>query len=184
MHLSPYIYSPVGCNFLKYVTRFPCDTFGFFVSWVYLQYGVQVITRQFTHSSLDSAFVQIILAIIMLVVCFLFNKLAHSGYFHHHVRRFLDDYGMPISLIACSALAYWGRFNSSNPETLPIGGAFKPAGGRDWLVRFWELPGKWVGIAFPFGVILWILFFFDHNVSVRSSILPDHICHCSRTFSP
>lgn len=106
----------------------------------------------------------------MLVVCFLFNALAHSGYFHHHVRRFFDDYGMPISLIACSALAYWGRFNSSNPETLPIGGAFQPAGGRDWLVRFWELPGKWVGIALPFGVILWILFFFDHNVSVRSLI--------------
>jgi len=32
-------------------------------------------------------------------------------------------------------------------------------------VRFWELPGKWVGIALPFGFILFILFFFDHNVS-------------------
>lgn len=153
------------CNFLKYVTRFSCDTFGFFVSWVYLQYGVQVITRQFGTSTLDGAYVQIILALVMLVTCFMFQRLARTTLFHRHVRRFLDDYGMPISLIACSALAYWGRFNSSNPTTLPTSGAFTAANGRDWLVRFWELPGKWVGVALPFGIILWVLFFFDHNVS-------------------
>ncbi|PSS09346.1 hypothetical protein PHLCEN_2v3378 [Hermanssonia centrifuga] len=62
-------------------------------------------------------------------------------------------------------MAYWGRFNSANPATLPVGKAFQPAGGRDWLVKFWQLEGKWVGIAFPFGFALWVLFFFDHNVS-------------------
>ena len=74
----------------------------------------------------------------------------------------------PILYRASTGLAYWGRFNASNPETLPIPllGAFQPAGGRAWLVKFWELPSKWVGIAFPFGFVLWVLFFFDHNVSV------------------
>lgn len=70
---------------------------------------------------------------------------------------------------ATTGLAYWGRFNQANPDTLPISGAFQPAGGRSWLIRFWEMPGKWVGIAFPFGVVLWVLFFFDHNVSVCAS---------------
>lgn len=156
-----------GCNFLKYVTRFSCDTFGFFVSWVYLQYGVQVLTRQLRSAPLDGAYVQIILALVMLGACFAFQALARTTLFHRHVRRFLDDYGMPISLVACSALAYWGRFNASNPTTLPISGAFSAANGREWLVRFWELPAKWVGVAFPFGFVLWVLFFFDHNVSVR-----------------
>ncbi|CDO72046.1 hypothetical protein BN946_scf184943.g81 [Trametes cinnabarina] len=168
------------CNFLKYVTLFSCDTFGFYVSWVYLEYGVQVVTRQFPSgngptpptlsfdsqtSTLDGAFVGIILALLMTVTSFLFRTLSQSGYFHRHVRRFLADYGMPISLVASSAMAYWGRFNAANPTTLPTGHAFLPAGDRPWLVRFWELDGKWVGIAFPFGVALWVLFFFDHNVS-------------------
>ncbi|TFY80382.1 hypothetical protein EWM64_g3632 [Hericium alpestre] len=155
------------CNFLRYVTLFSCDTFGFYVSWVYLQYGVQVTTRQFTEpdSSESGAFVAIILALLMVVTSFLFQSVARSQLFHRHVRRFCADYGMPISLIAASAMAYWGRFNAANPVTLPVNGAFKAANGRDWLVRFWELPGKWVGIAFPFGVALWVLFFFDHNVS-------------------
>ncbi|KAL1753886.1 HCO3 transporter family-domain-containing protein [Schizophyllum commune] len=157
------------CNFLKYVTLFSCDTFGFYVSWVYLQYGIQVITRQLAQSTgpQDAAgpLVSIIVALLMLVTAFLFQSLSQKTFFHRHVRRFLADYGMPISLVASSGVAYWGRFNAANAQTLPISGAFQPAGGREWLVRFWQLEGKWVGIALPFGFILWVLFFFDHNVS-------------------
>lgn len=47
-------------------------------------------------------------------------------------------------------MAFWGRFNAANPATLPVAGAFQPAGGRGWLVRFWELDGKYIGIAFPY----------------------------------
>ena len=169
LRLNSLIFSFTGCNFLKYVTLFSCDTFGFYVSWVYLQYGIQVLTRQFVPISSPGAqgvLVSIILALLMLVTAFLFQFLSETPYFHRHVRRFLADYGMPISLIACSAMAYWGRFDAANPLTLPVGGAFQAAGGRNWLVKFWELEGKWVGIALPFGIVLWILFFFDHNVSV------------------
>lgn len=160
------MHKDVGCNFLKYVTLFSCDTFGFYVSWVYLQYGVQVITRQFSNSS-DGAFVAIILALLMLVTSFLFQALSKAAYFHRIVSRFFADYGMPISLIAASAMAYWGRFSTADPATLPVGGAFQITNGRAWIVKFWELDGKWVSIALPFGIVLWILFFFDHNVSVR-----------------
>ncbi|KAF8635938.1 hypothetical protein AX15_000109 [Amanita polypyramis BW_CC] len=153
------------CNFLKYVTAFSCDTFGFYVSLVYLQYGIQVTTRQFSSLNDLGPLVSIILALLMLVVCFLFQTLSKSTYFHPHVRRFLADYGMPISLVAASAMAYWGRFDYAKPTTLPVGGTFQAAGGREWLVRFWQLEGKWIGIALPFGLVLWILFFFDHNVS-------------------
>lgn len=170
------------------MTLFSCDTFGFYVSWVYLQYGVQVITRQLRDPTTEpGTLVSITLAILMLVVCFLFKALSQKTLFHRHVRRFLADYGlsylfmpvpslltalsgMPISLIATSGMAYWGRFNATNPETLPVGKAFLPAGDRPWLVPFWDLEGKWVGIALPFGLILWILFFFDHNVSVSRRV--------------
>ncbi|QRV92636.1 HCO3- transporter family [Ceratobasidium sp. AG-Ba] len=128
-----------ACNFLRYVTRFSCDTFGFYVAWVYLQYGVQVLTRQLNQVELASVFVSIILALTMLV----------TG----------------SALITACRSQYWGRFNLANPLTLPTSGAFEPAGGREWLVKFWELDGKWVGIAFPFGFVLFILFYFDHNVS-------------------
>jgi len=161
----------LGCNFLQYVTLFSCDTFGFYVAWTYIQYGIQVITHQFDDSASTQsggALVSIILSLLMLVTAFLFKSLSRSTLFHRHVRRFCADYGMPLALIASSATAYWGRFHDAHPLTLPVG-AVKPANGRSWLVRFWQLDGKWVAIALPFGFILWILFFFDHNVSVRHS---------------
>lgn len=48
--------------------------------------------------------------------------------------------------------------------------SFQPASGRAWLVRFWQLDAKYVGIAFPFGVVLFILFYFDANVSVSCQL--------------
>ena len=44
--------------------------------------------------------------------------------------------------------------------------SFQPANGRPWLVKFWQLEAKYVGIAMPFGFVLFILFYFDANVSV------------------
>jgi hypothetical protein len=154
---------------LKYVTRFSCDTFGFYVAAVYVQYGIQVVTRQFGQTSTPSAFLGILLAVITLVLPHYFNALARSGYVSKQFRRFCADYGMPITIVAITGLAYWGRFNPFVHEedmTLPVvPHSFRPAGGREWLVEFWHLPGKYVGMAFPFGIILFILFYFDANVS-------------------
>jgi hypothetical protein len=47
--------------------------------------------------------------------------------------------------------------------------SFQPAIDRSWLVRFWQLEAKWVGIALPFGFVLFILFYFDANVSVSQA---------------
>lgn len=154
-----------GSNFLRYLTRFACDTFGFFVAWVYLQYGVQMVTRQFHESATESALVSLILALLVVGVAQLFNVAANSTLFHRHVRRFLSDYGLPISVIAVSACAQWGRFRLASPTKLPVGQSFEPAGDRPWLVPFWEMSGKWIGIALPFGFALFVLFAFDHQVS-------------------
>ena len=40
-----------------------------------------------------------------------FNAIASSGYGNRHIRRFCSDYGMPITIIALTGFAYWGRFN-------------------------------------------------------------------------
>jgi hypothetical protein len=45
--------------------------------------------------------------------------------------------------------------------------SFQAANGRPWLIYFWQLEGKYVGIALPFGFVLFVLFYFDANVSVR-----------------
>lgn len=110
------------------------------------------------------------LAIITLILPHYFNAVARSGYATKAIRRFCSDYGMPITIIAATGLAYWGRFNpyvNEEDMTLPVTRkTWATATGRSWLVPFWELEAKYVGIAFPFGLVLFILFYFDANVSV------------------
>jgi hypothetical protein len=45
------------------------------------------------------------------VVPHYFNAIARSGYGNKHFRRFCADYGMPITIIAMTGFAYWGRFD-------------------------------------------------------------------------
>jgi hypothetical protein len=105
---------------------------------------------------------------------------------------------MPLTIVAMTGLAYWGRFNpyvktpvdcsvtrlyadiprfvNEEGMTLPVNEvSFQAENARSWLIRFWELPGYWVGIAFPFGLVLWILFYFDHNVSVSTFQPPSRL---------
>jgi hypothetical protein len=109
------------------------------------------------------------LALITLVTPHYFNAVARSGYVGPRFRRFCSDYGMPITIIAVTGLAYWGRFDTFVLEpnmTLPVTvQSFQAANDRPWLVPFWALPGHYIGIAFPFGFVLFILFYFDSNVS-------------------
>lgn len=111
---------------------------------------------------------------ITLVLPHYFNAVARSGYVNKHFRRFCSDYGMPITIIAATGLAYWGRFNGYVHEedmTLPVTrSTWTPAAGRSWLVPFWSLDAKYVGIALPFGLVLFILFYFDANVSVSLAV--------------
>lgn len=51
------------------------------------------------------------LALVTLVTPHYFNGIARSGYFSRQFRRFCSDYGMPITIIAATGLAYWGRFD-------------------------------------------------------------------------
>ena len=51
------------------------------------------------------------LAVITSILPHYFNAIASSGYGNRHIRRFCSDYGMPITIIALTGFAYWGRFN-------------------------------------------------------------------------
>ncbi|KAH9030007.1 hypothetical protein EDB84DRAFT_1495500, partial [Lactarius hengduanensis] len=117
------------------------------VAWTYLQFGIQVLTYQFDDpsSSPAGALTSTILALLMLVTAFLFKCLlldpcSSTGTCADSV----PINGMPLALVASSAIAYWGSFHNRPPVDAPVGPAFQPSHGRSWLVRFWQLDGKWV----------------------------------------
>lgn len=65
---------------LQYVTTFPCDIFGLFINVVYIQKGIQILTRQFSaksgEKSVQDGFASIVVALVMTAFG-LFFKLFH-----------------------------------------------------------------------------------------------------------
>lgn len=154
-----------SCNALTYVTRFSCDTFGFYVAFVYLQKGIQVLTRQWGEVDATSAYLSIMISLLVLGTAYLCGAVGESKLFHRHVRKFIEDYGTPLTIIFFTGFVHIGHMQNVELAKLPTSKAFFPTTDRSWAVNFWDVSAAEVFIAFPFGILLTILFWFDHNVS-------------------
>ncbi|KAK5170808.1 hypothetical protein LTR04_003397 [Oleoguttula sp. CCFEE 6159] len=153
-----------SCNALKYVTRFPCDIFGFYVAFIYLQKGIQVLTRQW-QSSDTSAYLSIVISLLVLIVAYICGIVGNSNLFQRQVRRFIEDYGTPLTVIFFTGFVHIGKMRGVQLSVLPTSRAFFPTVDRGWFIHFWDIDVADIFIAIPFAVLLTILFWFDHNVS-------------------
>lgn len=159
-------------NGLKYVTRYSCDIFGMFICIIYIQKGIQIANRQFDYQEDPSAYLQVILGLLILIfgiITVVIGK--YSGLFHHTIRKFIADYGLPLTVVFFTGFAYFpGRLKMSDLQRLPITESFEPTtttGGRThgWFIHFWNISVGNVFLAIPFALLLTVLFYFDHNVS-------------------
>ncbi|KAL8348768.1 hypothetical protein RB601_002273 [Gaeumannomyces tritici] len=153
-----------SCNWLRYVTRFPCDVFGFYVACIYIQKGVEVLTRL---GDREPFYLSVAVAVLVFGVAYLCGRLGDGALFSHPVRVFLKDYGTPLTVIFFAGFVHVGRMAAIPLEVLPTGPAFAPTTlrPRGWVVDFWNLGPAHVFLALPFAVLLTVLFWFDHNVS-------------------
>jgi hypothetical protein len=157
-----------ACNALKYVTRFSCDIFGFYVAFIYLQKGIQVLTRQ---GSDEAFYLSIMVALLVLVVGYLCGVIGTSPLFQHYIRVFIKDYGTPLTVIFFTGFIHIGKMREISLITLPTTKAFFPTTDRGWFIDFWHIRVSDVFIAIPFATLLTILFYFDHNGNFTASIL-------------
>ncbi|KAK2739137.1 hypothetical protein FQN55_009542 [Onygenales sp. PD_40] len=154
-----------SCNALTYVTRFSCDIFGFYVAFIYLQKGIQVLTRQWGKSGEASAYLSIMVALLVLMAAYICGVVGESNLFQRYIRKFIEDYGTPLTIVFFTGFVHIGHMRNVPVETLPTSKAFFPTLDRSWLVNFWDIDVGDIFLAIPFAVLLTILFYFDHNVS-------------------
>ncbi|KKA19433.1 Anion exchange family protein [Rasamsonia emersonii CBS 393.64] len=154
-----------ACNGLTYVTRFSCDIFGFYVAFIYLQKGIQVLTRQWGMAGDTSAYLSVMVALLVLMSGYVCGMIGESTLFQRYVRKFIEDYGTPLTIVFFTGFVHYGHMKDVHVETLPTSKAFFPTADRGWLVDLWNISVGEVFLAIPFAILLTILFYFDHNVS-------------------
>lgn len=152
-----------SCNGLTFVTRFSCDIFGFYVAFIYIQKGIQVLTRQWGMAGETSAYLSIMVSLLVLMSCFICGAVGESNFFNRHTRKFIEDYGTPLSIVFFTGFVHIGQMRNVNVATLPTSKAFFPTTDRGWLVHFWDISAGDIFLAIPFAILLTVLFYFDHN---------------------
>lgn len=149
-----------ACNGLRYVTRFSCDIFGFYVAFIYLQKGIQVLTNQGSGAAF---YLSVMVALLVLGFGYLCGAIGSSSLFQHYIRMVFKDYGTPLTVIFFTGFINIGRMTVVVLDTLPTNTAFEPTSDRGWFIHFWDIRVSDIFLAIPFAVLLTILFYFDHN---------------------
>ncbi|KAJ5155846.1 hypothetical protein N7492_008649 [Penicillium capsulatum] len=104
-------------------------------------------------------------ALLVLMAAWICGELGNSNLFQRFVRKFLEDYGTPLTIIFFTGFIHIGHMRDVDVATLPTSKAFFPTLDRPWLVHFWNIDVGDIFLAIPFALLLTILFYFDHNVS-------------------
>lgn len=154
---------------MRYVTTFSTEIFSLLNSIIYFHKAVQELQR--AHSALSfAAFLYALIGAIgtMLVAIFLSTAESWKPLFHRYIRMGLAEYAAAISIIIFIGMPHVGELASLDKQTLRVSShTFRPSSPDRsvFFVEFWHLPITWIFTATIPGLIITILFFFDHEVS-------------------
>lgn len=153
---------------MRYVTTFTTEIFSLLNSIIYFHKAIQELER--AHEALTfAAFLYAVIGAVgtMLLAIFLSTAESWKPLFHRYVRMGLSEYAAAISIIIFIGLPHVGELANLDKMTLPISTSFKPSSPDRaiFVVEFWELPARWAFAAIIPGIIITVLFFFDHEVS-------------------
>ena len=153
---------------MRYVTTFSTEIFSLLNSIIYFHKAIQELQR--THDALPfSSFLYSIIGAIgtCIVAIFLSTAERWQPLFHRYIRMGLTEYAAAISIVIFIGMPYIGELASLEKQTLQVSTSFRPTSPDRsvFFVEFWHLPATWIFAAIIPGLIITVLFFFDHEVS-------------------
>lgn len=156
-----------ACDLINYLSRFSCEIFGILIAVIYIYNGISGIVKSFMHAlSFSSSLVEFIIAIGVAWSSYFLYSARDWKIFNQKFRNLLCDYGPTFCVLIWSALP---AILYLHPKTelpfLYMPTTFSPSVNRSWLVNIGDISGLGILLSIIPGIIITILFYFDHNVS-------------------
>ncbi|OHE96471.1 hypothetical protein CORC01_08234 [Colletotrichum orchidophilum] len=153
---------------MQYVTDFSADIFSLLNSVIYFHKAIRELQRTKAAVSLAAFLYSIIGAAgTCLLAIFLSTAVSWKPLFHRYVRMGLTEYAAAISIIFFIGMPYVGDLATLDHNRLEVSKSFRPSSpSREYFfIEFWKLPIGWIFIAIIPGIIITVLFYFDHEIS-------------------
>ncbi|OZJ05700.1 hypothetical protein BZG36_01456 [Bifiguratus adelaidae] len=161
------------CNTLKYVTRFSCEIFGCLIAVIYIVKGGTEIARNFQTGPLDGALLSLLLALGTLYIATMLGSARRWDLFKKPIRAIISDYAAAAAIVIFTAIPCLPKLSTLSITRLSVPPTFQPTTNRPWLVDLSALPVWAVFAAILPGIVLTVLFYFDHNVSSLLTQAPE-----------
>ncbi|KAK1676138.1 HCO3 transporter family-domain-containing protein [Colletotrichum godetiae] len=155
-----------ACDYMRYVTDFSSEAFGLYVGIIYIIKGVEELVNEFDAEGSAAGYLACMIAILYFGTVYTLEKLGLSTLWKSGYRGILADYAYVFATIFWVGFSHIpGTLKGTHIMRVPVVDAFQPTQPRNWLIDFWTLDAKWVLVAMPFGFLVMLLFYYDHNVS-------------------
>lgn len=155
------------CDYMRYITDFSSQSFGLYVGIIYMIKGVEELVANFDEGTERAGgYLSCIIALMYWFTVYRMENIGATTFMKPWARKMVSDYAYPIATLWWTGFSHIpGRIADTSLHRIPHSTAFHPTVDRSWLVPFWTLPVKWVFVALPIGILLTLLFYYDHNVS-------------------
>ncbi|KAK4560427.1 hypothetical protein LTR86_005623 [Recurvomyces mirabilis] len=163
------------CNwsdYMRYITDFSSNSFGTYVGIIYMVKGFQEILSTYyvdDEGSPQAAYLGTVIALCYFFSVWALERIGSTILFTPRIRKLISDFAYPIATIFWTGFSHIpGHIKQADLPRVPHTRAFYPSVPRPggvWLVDFWNLPVKWVFVALPIGILITLLFYYDHNIS-------------------
>ena len=155
-----------ACDYIIYVTRFSCETFGVLIATIYLYTGITGIVYYFEHDSFSTSLLQLLLALGTVYLSLVLSAAKKEWkIFNAFARELISDYGPTAALLIWAGISYAGRAGETELPRLSVPETFSTTVERSWFVDIGDIEAWAVFLAIIPGFIITVLFVFDHNVS-------------------
>ncbi|KAF2183215.1 hypothetical protein K469DRAFT_583817 [Zopfia rhizophila CBS 207.26] len=154
------------CDYMRYVTDFSSESFGMYVGIIYVIKGVEELVNEFSVEGSSAGYLSCMIAILYFASVYGLEKLGSSTMWKPWFRGAIADYAYVFPTLFWVGFSHIpGNLKNTLITFVPIHKAFYPTQPRSWLIDFWNLDVKWIFVAIPFGFLIMLLFYYDHNVS-------------------
>ncbi|KXH30950.1 hypothetical protein CSAL01_07579 [Colletotrichum salicis] len=155
-----------ACDYMRYVTDFSSEAFGLYVGIIYIIKGVEELVNEFDAESSATGYLACMIAILYFGTVYTLEKLGSSSLWKSGYRGILADYAYVFATIFWVGFSHIpGTLKGTHIMRVPVVDAFQPTQPRNWVIDFWNLDTKWLFVSMPFGFLVMLLFYYDHNVS-------------------
>ncbi|KAK9242020.1 HCO3 transporter family-domain-containing protein [Lipomyces tetrasporus] len=168
------------CDYMRYATEFSSESFGMYVGIIY----IEELVSEFSTKGTAAGYLSCMIAILYFATIYALEKLGSSTIWKPWCRSILADYAyVELDVLSNGQLVAFDTSPADRHHILD--GLFKypwqsesrkyrPSTYNQSLLsyaasglaaRLLGLDVKWVFVAIPFGFLIMLLFYYDHNVS-------------------